>query len=341
MNSFFSPGVFTLVIAALSLIGLLPSAPVAAAEKPGETISRQHLANQLSQEFKLPAAYVLSALQKAKFQPTVIARMNHPYEASPYTRYRPLFVTRSMAKRGHRYMAEHQKEFAQATKRYSVQTEIIAAVLGMETRYGHNMGRDRVLDSLFTLATGHPSRADFFRRELGHFLSLCRNGNLVPEQIKGSYAGAFGATQFIPSSYRHFAVDADGDGKRDVWTSPADITSSVANYFHEHGWDASRPVAHWLPALPSHPLFDQLRAKGIGIWKPLRELRQAGLPEPGGIWRDDDQVTLIDLKTASGSRTALIHRNFYVITRWNRSYNYAMAITELADMLGCSMCKSH
>jgi len=327
------------------IIPLLPLSVQAMTEsvsKPSwKTPSLEQLATQLSQEFNLPNAYVLSSLQKARFQSTIIDRMNHPYEAKPYVQYRPLFVTRSMAEKGHRYMVKHRLAFTQAAKEYGVQPEIIAAILGMETRYGHNMGRNRVLDALFTLATGHPSRAAFFQRELGHFLSLCLEEHLIPEQVKGSYAGAFGATQFIPSSFRHFAVDRDGDGKKDVWASPQDIISSVANYFHEHGWDATRPVAHWLPALPHRPFFDNLRKKGIRTWKSLHELRQAGLPKPGKGWHDDDQVTLVDFKTAMGSRTALVHRNFYVITRWNRSYNYAMAITELADMLGCAMCRSH
>jgi len=328
------------------LIILLLPLPVQAmtesVSKPSwKPLSREQLATQLSREFNLPDAYVLSSLRKARFQSTIIDRMNHPYEARPYVQYRPLFVTRRMTEKGRRYIAKHRPEFAQAAKKFGVQPEIIAAILGMETRYGHNMGRDRVLDSLFTLATGRPTRAAFFQREMGHFLSLCQEEHLIPEQVKGSYAGAFGATQFIPSSFRHFAVDGDGDGKKDVWTSSVDIISSVANYFHEHGWDATRPVAHWLPALPHRSFFDNLRKKGIRTWKPLHELRQAGLPEPGKGWHDDDQVTLVDFKTAMGSRTALVHRNFYVITRWNRSYNYAMAITELADMLGCAMCKSH
>jgi len=246
-----------------------------------------------------------------------------------------------MVKMGRTYMQENLQPFAESSNTFGVQPEIVAAILGMETRYGHNMGRDRVLDALFTLSTGYPSRADFFRRELGHFLSLCREEHLAPEQQIGSYAGAFGATQFIPSSYRHFAVDADNDGKRDVWTSPPDIIASVANYFHRHGWDATRPIARWLPSLPHHPIFDRLRKKGIGAWESLYELRQAGLPEPGKKWHDDDQVTLVDFKTAMGTKTALVHRNFYVITRWNRSYNYAMAVTELAGMLGCAMCKNH
>ncbi|MFQ5354995.1 MAG: lytic murein transglycosylase B [Mariprofundaceae bacterium] len=302
--------------------------------------SRQQLANSLGKDFQLPHDYVFSTLKKARFHPSIIDRMNTPYEARPYSEYRPLFVNHSLANMGRSYIKENKAVLSKVEKDYGVQPGIIAAVLGMETKYGRNRGKDRVLDSLYTLATGHPRRANFFRQELGHFLTMCREEDLLPEQILGSYAGAFGTTQFIPSSFRHFAVDADADGKRDIWESPPDIISSVGNYFREHGWDAKRPVAYWLPSLPSHPLLNELRHKGIKAWKPLKELRNIGLPDLPEGWQDDDRVTLIDLATSEGSRTVLIHYNFYVITRWNRSYNYAMAITELAEMLACEMCKT-
>jgi len=300
----------------------------------------QQLAVSLGKDFQLPHSYVLATLKKARFHPDIIDRMNSPYEARPYTQYRPLFVNNRLAKMGQHYLKENKSVFSRVEKNYGVQPGVIAAVLGMETKFGRNRGKDRVLDSLYTLATGHPRRADFFRQELGHFLSMCREEDLLPEQILGSYAGAFGTTQFIPSSFRHFAVDADADGKRDVWESPLDIISSVGNYFHEHGWDAKRPVVYWLPSLPPHPLLNELRDKGIKAWKPLKELRNIGLPALPDAWQDDDRVTLIDLETSQGSRTALIHYNFYVITRWNRSYNYAMAVSELAEILACDLCKT-
>jgi len=169
---------------------------------------------------------------------------------------------------------------------------------------------------------------------------LCDEEGLEAKDFKGSYAGAFGTTQFIPSSYRAYAVDADKDGKRDVWNSPDDIIHSVAHYFQRHGWDHTRPVAHWLPLIPALKAQAEL---GLKDWQSLASLRQhsktlrnTALP----MWKDDDKVTIINMKTDKGDQMALVHYNFYVITRWNRSYNYAMAVNELAEKMGCAQCKT-
>ncbi len=300
-------------------------------------ISKAELAARLKAEFNLSGAVIGPILDEARFSPSVIERMRRPYEAKPYAQYRPLFVNHRLASMGHAYISEHSAIFVQAMKQYGVQAEIIAAILGMETRYGRNIGRDRVLDALYTLATGYPKRATFFRKELGNFILLCQEEHLQPDQILGSYAGAFGVTQFIPSSYRAYAVDANGDGKRDVWNSTADIINSVGNYFHLHGWDASRPVARWMPRLPRIASLDYLRKSGTRDWKELKDIRKH-LPVLPTAWKDEDRVSLIEMDTKAGRRTALIQYNFYVITCWNRSYNYAMAATELAGMLGCGLC---
>lgn len=302
-------------------------------------ISKDELAEKLAGEFKLPLKDVKSALNHAKFSPGIIRRMQTPYESRPYAEYRPLFVNDRLEGLGKAYMLKHHGLFARVEKQYGVEREIIAAILGMETHYGVNRGKDSVLGALYTLAAGYPRRADFFRSELGHFLLLCQEEKLRPQDPLGSYAGAFGTTQFIPSSYRHFAVDADGDGKRNVWDSPADIIASVGNYFHEHHWEAGKPVALWLPG-PSAKQPQALRAqaeKGLKDWKSVADFARY-LPELPAAWSDDDKVTIIEMQTRHGKRLALVHYNFYVITRWNRSYNYAMAITELADRLGCALC---
>jgi len=301
-------------------------------------ISKAALATQLKAEFNLSEAVIGPVLDKAKFSPSIIERMQRPYEAKPYAQYRPLFVNKRLSGMGEDYIFKNKNIFAQAMKQYGVQAEIISAVLGMETHYGRSRGRDRVLDALYTLATGYPKRAAFFRKELGNFILLCQEEHLQPDKVIGSYAGAFGTTQFIPSSYRAYAVDADGDGKRDVWDSTADTINSVGNYFHLHGWDANRPVARWMPRLPQTTSLEYLRKSGMRDWKKLNEIRSS-LPALPSIWKNDDRVSLIEMDTKTGRRTALIHYNFYVITRWNRSYNYAMAITELAGMLGCKRCK--
>lgn len=301
--------------------------------------SRQALIRALRQKTGLPAAYIISAVDMAHFDPSVIQRIETPYEAKPYVEYRPLFVNDTLAKLGKGYIDAHRDIFDEAHRRYGVQPQIIAAILGMETRYGHYKGKDRVIDALYTLAAGYPRRSDFFLNELAQYLLLCHEEKLDPLSVHGSYAGAFGTTQFIPSSYRTYAVDADGDGKRNVWTSPTDIINSVAHYFSSNHWDDGRPVAHWLTEVPQTPFFAQLLQEETREWRTLAELRQHGLAPLPAPWRKDDKVALIQRQTAQGERTALVHYNFHVITRWNRSYNYAMAATELAHMLGCPLCK--
>jgi len=322
--------------AALATASLLPSLALAS---EGGSADRAEIVQKLHEETGLDIPFIESAIKEAAYDETIIKRIKTPYESKSYAEYRPLFIQQSLADKGMAYLNEHQKIFEQAHKKYGVQPEIIAAILGMETRYGHYKGKDRVLDALYTLATGYPRRANFFRNELGEFLLLCKEEKRSPTEIKGSYAGAFGTTQFIPSSYRGYAVDADGDGRRDVWDSPADIINSVAHYFHRYGWDEQRPVAHWLDKTPQKVFFAKMLRDETKKWRTLAEVRKHASLELPEVWKDDDKVALIQRVTSRGKRTALVHRNFYVITRWNRSYNYAMAITELAHMLDCSLCK--
>ena len=314
-------------IAALSL---MPSSLLYAAD----TSERRKLIAQLVQQTGLSHDYIAPIIMQANLQPSIIRRITTPYESRSYAQYQPLFVHPRLAHKGHVYLEQHADIFAASEKKYGVQREIIAAILGMETRYGANKGKDAVVDSLFTLATSYPRRAKFFRKELGELLLLCQEEGLNPQTFQGSYAGAFGTTQFIPSSYRAYAVDADGDGKRNVWDSPADIINSVANYFQKHGWQHDEPLAHWLPMS-----FSALPAQGLKHWTALKDMRHA-LPALDARWHDDSKVTIIEMMTQQGKQRALVGYNFYVITRWNRSYNYAMAVTELAALLGCEACQT-
>jgi len=320
----------------LGMPGMLSAMGKARTEDITPFTSIDEVASKLAAEFNLSPEYVKSALSKAEFIPSIIRRMQTPYEGRPYADYRPLFVNDRLAGLGKSYLLQHKKLFDKTERQYGVEREIIAAILGMETHYGRSRGKDSVLSALYTLAAGYPRRADFFRGELGHFLLLCEEEKLSPEKPLGSYAGAFGTTQFIPSSYRHFAVDADGDGRRDVWDSPADIIASVGNYFHEHKWQAGKPLAFWLK--PTIALEAQAK-KGFKSWKTVADFSKR-LPELPETWSQDDKVTIIEMQTRHGRQFALVHYNFYVITRWNRSYNYAMAITELAALLGCKLCRT-
>jgi membrane-bound lytic murein transglycosylase B len=314
---------------------LLATAEAPQPARPG----KEKIIAMIADETALSAEHVRHALADATFIPSIIERINTPYESRPYAQYKPLFVYGRMKKMGLAFLSEHAPIFAAVEKEYRVEAKIIAAILGLETRFGRNRGKDRVLDSLYTLATGYPRRADFFRKQLGEFLLLSSEEKLDPAMIRGSYAGAFGTTQFIPSSFRAFAVDADHDGKRDVFDSAQDIIASVANYFHRHGWQHGRPMAYWLPAsgFAIKPALRRQADSGLKSWVKLSDLRRL-LPKLPAIWRDDDKVSIIEMETKHGKQLALIHYNFYVITRWNRSYNYAMAVTEVAAMLGCDVC---
>jgi len=301
--------------------------------------SKADLIQYMVKETDLPQQYIQQNIQAAVFDADLIRKMNTPYEARPYTDYRPLFVNDRLKKRAQDYLEKHRLIFAAAQKKYGVAPEIIAAILGMETRFGKNRGNDKVLDALFTLTTGYERRANFFRKELKAFLLLCQEEGLNPQEVKGSYAGAFGTTQFIPTSFREYAVDANGDGKRDVWHTPQDIIFSVANYFKRHHWSDDKTVAHWLPVLPNNKLIRTALKDETRKWRKLSQFEQVGIVKPSAAWSSSEKVALIERKTANGERALLVNRNFYAITRWNRSWNYALAITELAHTLGNQQCE--
>ncbi len=328
-------------ILACAALALLPR--VCASQEKQELIqivSKKQLSASLEQEFDLSPQVIESAISKARFRPGIIARMQRPYEAKPYAEYRPLFVNKPLAEMGKEYLRKHAEILKRAAEKYGVQPEMIVAILGMETKYGLYRGKDRILDALYTLSTGFPKRAGFFRKELGHFLLMCQEEGLQLETLKGSMAGAFGTAQFMPSSFRAYAQDGDGDGRRDIWDNPADIIFSVANYFQHHGWDQSMPVAHWLPAGARRPRLLEAQKNGTRSWLKLSSLKGAGIGPLPPMWRADDRVTVLEFETAEGRKAALVHYNFYVIMRYNTAQNYAMAATELAGLLGCKKCAS-
>ncbi len=288
--------------------------------------ARQELVRQVVRESGLSESYVRPLLMQARYTPSVIRRIEHPYEAKPYIEYRKLFVNPQRIDAARKYLREHRYAFDLCEGRYGVQREMIAAILAMETRFGAYLGRDRVLDALVTLSLGYPRRADFFRHQLVALLQLGQEEGLDIRKLVGSYAGAFGVTQFIPTSYRAYAVDANGDGRRDVWHTPEDIVCSVAHYFQAHHWDATRPVMQWLPDTPS---LRALQVRNLRNWRSFSKLRGLLGNKVAG-WRDDDRVNIIAGGAGKGRELALVHYNFFVITRWNRAFHYAMAASELA-----------
>jgi membrane-bound lytic murein transglycosylase B len=210
-----------------------------------------------------------------------------------------------------------------------VPAEIIIAIIGVETRYGQHAGRYRVIDSLSTLAFDYPPRSKFFRSELKQYLLMTRDENVDPLSLYGSYAGAMGQPQFISSSYRRYAIDFDGDGKRDIWQNSADAIGSVANYLSIHGWQRGQPVTAQLTDKPGDA---SLLNRSLEPYVKVAELTKEGLKLPLAL-PDNEDVTLMSLEGAKGDEYWLGMNNFYVITRYNHSALYAMAVYQLSQAI--------
>jgi membrane-bound lytic murein transglycosylase B len=277
----------------------------------------------------LDADALRELLGGARYRQEIIDAIRRPWEAKPWFRYRSIFLTEARVSAGARFMGANRALLERAAARYGVPPEIISAIVGIETNYGANLGRHRVMDALTTLGFSYPRRASFFRGELEELLLLAREEGLDPSGMLGSYAGAVGMPQFIPSSYRAYAVDFDEDGRRDLWGSRADAIGSVGNYLARHGWRAGEPVAFRVEA--PEPLPEGIAVAGRRPERPrspVSRLRASGFEVPGGV-DPAARVSLIRLE-APGDEFWLGMENFYVITRYNHSNLYAMAVYQLS-----------
>lgn len=283
--------------------------------------------NELVKEHQFDAKQLKILFDKARLQPAILDAIARPAESKPWYDYRPIFINRERIQAGVAFMNAHAALLAKASDQYGVPPQIITAILGVETRYGKQSGSYPVLDSLATLAFNYPPRTTFFRGELKQYLLMSREENLDPLDQRGSYAGAMGMPQFMPSSFRRYAVDADADGKRDLWTNTADAIGSVGNYFEKHGWHSWEPIATRVQVAG-----DKYRALIEDSPNPrydVAELRKAGVLFPDEI---DEQFkgSLILLDNEKGPEYWVVWHNFYVITRYNRSKLYAMSVYQLA-----------
>ncbi len=240
--------------------------------------------------------------------------------------YRPIFVTSKRIRQGRAFLEEHRELLQRAEREYGVPAEIITAIIGVETYYGRLSGKIKVFDSLVTLGFDYPPRSRFFLSELEQFLLLTREEGVDVKAVRGSYAGAMGMPQFISSSYRHYAVDFDGDNKRDLWNNAADVIGSVANYFKVHGWKPGEAVV--IPARVNGEI-EETRTK-LKPHTTVASLKSKGV-FPRGIVDNDVQATVITLNGDDGKEYWLGLDNFYVITRYNRSAMYAMAVYQLSQ----------
>ena len=288
----------------------------------------QAFVKKMVEQHQFNSDRLVRLFKQAKLQPDIIAAISRPAEAKPWYQYRPIFLTDKRIKGGAAFWDKHAETLARAEKEYGVPAEIIVAIIGVETRYGGYTGRHRVIDSLATLAFDYPPRSKFFASELEQYLLMTREEQIDPLSLKGSYAGAMGIPQFISSSYRNYAVDFDGDGHRNLWDNPVDAIGSVANYFKRHGWKPGEPVA--VQTHVSGNRYQELIKKGMKPQLPLAEFAGFGVQVPDHL--DTTQpASLLEFETEGIPEFWIGLHNFYVITRYNHSPLYAMAVYQLSN----------
>lgn len=287
--------------------------------------------NEMVAEHRLDRDYVTAVLARSEVQQNILDAMSRPAEkVKPWHEYRAIFITPERIAAGVDFYAEHGDQLAKIQAETGVPPEMILGIVGVESYFGRITGRHRVVDALVTLGFDYPPRASFFRRELEEVFLLAAEEQLSIEELVGSYAGAMGPPQFIPSSYRAYAVDGDGNGQRDLLGSWGDILASVANYFAVHKWRAGEPVAAMatLGEDSAGVVFqDSLKpASSVGVLSDNGVLFATDLDKQAaaGLWR---------LEGADGDEYWVGFHNLYVITRYNRSVMYALAAWQLGNAI--------
>ncbi len=326
MNVFYLP---TRRAACLGLITLLSTTTGWALDTTRADVHA--FVTDLSQRHGFTHKEVEILLSQSKSQEKILEAMRRPAEKTKaWHEYRGIFITPERIAAGKKFRAEQAERLNRIAADTGVPAEIIAAIVGVETYFGRITGRYRVLDALGTLGFDYPPRAKFFRRELAQFFLLTREEGLDITEIQGSYAGAMGPPQFIPSSYRAYAVDGDGDGRRDLLSNWDDILASVANYFVAHGWQSGEPIAacgkaqswgakpHTANKLDLRETLGSLQKQGLSI-----DLELAA----------DTPVALFEMAGETAPEYWVGFKNFYVITRYNRSAMYALAVFQLSEAL--------
>lgn len=284
----------------------------------------------LAEQQQVPLAELQAATAQARLRQEVLDTISRPWEAKPWHRYRPLFVTPDRIRDGQQFWQQHATTLARAEQTYRVPASLIVAIIGIETFYGRQMGRHSVLDSLYTLGFHYPAREEYFAKEFAQLVLLAKEEKWPLTRLKGSYAGAMGMGQFMPSSYRHYAVDFDGDGKRDLFANPVDAIGSVANYFAEHQWRWGESAVE--PALIGLAPVSTLLRPEPELKQQWAELAAAGI-ELATQLAPQTPVKLLVLEQADGPEYWVARHNFYVITRYNRSPLYAMAAHQLSQAI--------
>jgi len=293
--------------------------------------------DEMVQQHEFDREALRTLLGKAEIKQSIVEKISTPAERTlTWAEYRKIFITKERIKAGVTFWRENRDMLERIRKETGVSIEMIVGIIGVETYYGRITGKDRVLDALATLAFEYPRRASFFRNELVQFLILTREEDLDATEPLGSYAGAMGRPQFMPSSFRAYAVDATGDGKRDIWNDWADVSGSVANYFLKHGWRSGEEVTaqatlspRWSGAVPEPK--NVLKATAT-----VEKLSKKGVVFATELCADS-KAELLSYEGVDGLEHWVGFHNFFVITKYNRSAMYALAAHQLGQNIAVEL----
>lgn len=291
----------------------------------------QRFINSMVKHHGFDKAKLTAVMNDVQLQPQIIESMNKPFEKKNWDVYKQLFLTPQRVQAGIEFWKANHDSLEKAEKQFGVPANIIVAIIGVETLYGKHQGNYRVLDALSTLAFNYPKRSPFFTKELGEYLLLCREHKVPPTQYLGSYAGAMGKPQFMPSSYRYYAADFTNNPKIDLMNDDKAVIASVANYFHKHGWKMNQGIAQ--PAQVEGTRYKKINTANKKAVYRVKQLEAAGVKPLTAAVNTPTKVGLIELTTQTGQEFWLAYPNFYVITRYNSSPQYAMAVYLLSQQL--------
>lgn len=318
---------------AAACVFLLAGAPAKAdyREHPGAVA----LIDELVADYDFSREELLAIFANAEKQQSILDAISRPAEKTkPWYEYRRIFLTDRRESEGIEFFRQHRDILSRAQAETGVPAEIIVAIMGVETYYGRIAGSYDVIDALSTLAFDYPKRSPFFTGELKNFLLLTREQGLDPLSLKGSYAGAMGYGQFMPSSYRAYAVDFDADGIADIWNNPADAIGSVANYLARHGWRAGEPVVSAATVSPGTP--DSVFAGGLEPKQSVEFFTEQGVL-PRQHLDPAARATAMRFEADDGYEYWLGLHNLYVITRYNHSAMYAMSVFQLSQRIAAGV----
>lgn len=324
----------------LIILSCLWTAQSCAADNYGQSPAARVMIEELVATEGFKREELIEIFSQAERKDSILEAIARPAEKTkPWYEYRAIFLNDKREQQGLEFFAKHRATLDRAEREFGVPAEIIVAIIGVETYYGRSVGSYKVLDALATLAFDYPPRAPFFSSELKHFLILTRDQGMDPTDLVGSYAGAMGYGQFMPSSYRNYAIDFDNDGKIDIWENPVDAIGSVANYFKQHGWRQGEVVVAAANAAANTP--EGVFVKGRDSLKPdhtVAQLASEGVTTK--VQLDPNALaTAMKFELKNGYEYWLGLHNFYVITRYNQSAMYAMSVYELSQRLAARVAR--